>query len=237
MLGPLHPRPPGAPVSRHLRGQARKGARTSGSARAAAQAWAPTSAQILPSRQKRQQQVAARRLAAGAQLPARLHGSSRLAPRLSGPELSQGPGRPRLPGPQAGVRASPRAAGRCARGPPWGPEPQAARRAERPGGGAAPRGGAGGSLRHAAGVRRLCAPLRGDSGCPDASHRVPGRGGRGQSGEKPGQGCPRALTRAPQLPAPRRGPPAEAWARACTHAGRLGVPGGRSGREPRPTAA
>lgn len=131
-------------------------------------AGAPTSAQVFSPRQQRQQQVAARRLPARDQLPARLHGSRRQPPRLSGPELSRGSARPRPQWPRAGVCTTPGAAGRCARGPPRGPEPRAARR--RSGGGAGPRRGAGpGSRRRAAGVRGLCAPLPGELRCGETA--------------------------------------------------------------------
>lgn len=105
-----------------------------------------------------------------------------------------------LSGPRAGVRSTTSAAGRCARGPPWGQEPRPKRRAERPGGGAAARGGAGGSLRLAPGVRPLCTPLRGDLWCPDATPSAgrrarTGRGGAGlglPAGTSPGSAasCP-----------------------------------------------
>lgn len=114
-------------------------------------------------------------------------------PLLSGPKLSRGSARPRPQWPRAGVRATPGAAGRCAHGPPWGPEPRTARRAERPGGGAAGRGGARGALRLSRGVRRLFAPWR------------------EPAEEEPGQGCPRALARAPRLPASASTARAEAW--------------------------
>lgn len=130
---------------------------------------APTSAQVLPPRQQRQQQVATRRLPAGAQLPARLHGPAARCRR------NPGPARPRPQWPRADVRAAPRAAGRCARGPPGGPS---LGRGEggAPGGGAAGRGGAG-SVE--TGRRLCCVPLRRDPRCPDATEcRPEGAGGR-----------------------------------------------------------
>lgn len=121
--------------------------------------------------------------------------------------------RPRtLPGPEEATASG--APGRCLSYSPrcWALRPRAAlgpgasgrTKAERPGGGAVARGGARGSLRRAAGVRRLCAPLRGDSGCPDAT-RVPGPGRAGtvRGGARPGLSAGAYPGPAPSRPAPR----------------------------------
>lgn len=138
-------------------------------------AGAPTSAQVGPPRQQRQQQVAARRLPGRAQLRARLHESRR----------------PRRPSPapnSAGVQAGPGgsepsdsgAAGRCARGRPGGPE---ARGAQRAGAGRGP--GRGRGRGHAPGVTADGAGLaRGSRG----NLQCPGRGRARRSGRVAGAG-------------------------------------------------
>lgn len=94
---------------------------------------APTSAQVSPSRQQRQQQVSARGFPGRVQLPASFHGARCLVLPPSDPELPLGLARPPLQRLRAGVGATRVAAGRCAHGRPLGAKPQA--RGGRSGGG------------------------------------------------------------------------------------------------------
>lgn len=94
---------------------------------------APTSAQVSPSRQQRQQQVSARGFPGRVQLPASFHGAGCLVLPPSDPELPLGPARPPLQRLRAGVGATRVAAGRCAHGRTLGAKPPA--RGGRSGGG------------------------------------------------------------------------------------------------------
>lgn len=122
-------------------------------------------------------------------------GASEIRPRtFSGPSEATASVDP------VGVRATPSAAGRCARGPPRVPEPRPAQRAERPGAG--PQRGAGLGVAEPRRPRRL-RTLSAFARVPVVPRRHPECRPEGWEGqEEPGQGCPWALARVAQLPAP-----------------------------------
>lgn len=203
MPGPSSPFPPQSPGSCASGSLRVRAPRCSRSARA------PTSAQVLSPRQQCQQQVAACRLPTRVQLPARLHGSRRLAPRLSGPNFPGVRGGHRHGGPRPASERIPALLGAEPAGCRGARSLQ--RRGGRSGLGAGPRRGAGPGVAEAPRGRppalRACAPRpAGPDATPGCLARGPGR-----AGEEPGLGCPRALSRAPQRPARHR-PRAEDWA-------------------------